>query len=133
MATFQPYEDDAIREDAAPESTTDNTTEALAKPQKPKAERPKRTRKSTGSAKPENIVRLSPATNSGSDGREHESDNGLRELEAQGFSTDEASRIVYLTERLADSREARDAEATLRRLRFTRWLVEHGVLDEWTA
>ena len=55
------------------------------------------------------------------------------ELVAQGFTTDEAARIVDLSTRLGTSREARDAEASLRRLRFTRWLVERGVLDEFSA
>jgi hypothetical protein len=55
------------------------------------------------------------------------------ELVAQGFTTDEAARIVDLSSRLGTSREARDAEASLRRLRFTRWLVERGVLDEFSA
>ena len=54
-------------------------------------------------------------------------------LVAQGFTSDEAARIVDLSSRLGTSREARDAEASLRRLRFTRWLVERGVLDEFSA
>lgn len=62
-----------------------------------------------------------------------ESDRAQSELEAQGFTPDEAIRIVSLSDRLADSREAREAVAVLRRLRFTRWLVEHGMLDEFSA
>jgi hypothetical protein len=57
----------------------------------------------------------------------------LHELEAQGFTPDEAQRLLYISDRLSSSREAREAEATLRRLRFTRWLIEHGVLDEFSA
>src|SRR5262245_41858334 len=53
-----------------------------------------------------------------------------RELEAQGFTPDEAARIIHLSDRLEDSREVREAQVVLRRLRFTRWLIEHGVLDE---
>jgi hypothetical protein len=57
----------------------------------------------------------------------------LQELAAQGFTPDEAQRLLYISDRLATSREAREAEATLRRLRFTRWLIEHGMLDEFSA
>ncbi|HLJ81818.1 MAG TPA: hypothetical protein VKT52_10055 [Ktedonobacterales bacterium] len=57
----------------------------------------------------------------------------VAELEAQGFTADEAIRLVHVSDRVATSREAREAEATLRRLRFTRWLVERGVLDEFSA
>jgi hypothetical protein len=60
-------------------------------------------------------------------------ETGLQELAAQGFTPDEAQRLLYISDRLATSREAREAEATLRRLRFTRWLIEHGMLDEFSA
>ena len=55
------------------------------------------------------------------------------DLESQGFSADEVRRLVLVSDRQASSAESRIAEATLRRLRFTRWLIEHGVLDEWSA
>ena len=55
------------------------------------------------------------------------------ELEAQGFTEDEAVRLISVSERVAHSGEAREAEELLRRLRFTRWLVEHGMLDEFSA
>jgi hypothetical protein len=57
----------------------------------------------------------------------------LQDLEAQGFSPAEARRLIYISDRVGQSAEARESEATLRRLRFTRWLVEHGMLDEWSA
>ncbi|MGH2517757.1 MAG: hypothetical protein ACRDHP_19085 [Ktedonobacterales bacterium] len=68
----------------------------------------------------------------------HQSDESdetlvVAELEAQGFTADEAVRLVSVSGRVATSREAREAEATLRRLRFTRWLIERGVLDEFSA
>ena len=66
------------------------------------------------------------------DERERE-ESELDELTAQGFTPDEAQRLLFISDRLATSREAREAEATLRRLRFTRWLIEHGVLDEFSA
>lgn len=55
------------------------------------------------------------------------------DLESQGFSHDEVRRLVLVSDRQASSDESQVAEATLRRLRFTRWLIEHGVLDEWSA
>ena len=57
----------------------------------------------------------------------------VAELEAQGFTTDEAVRLLHVSGRVATSHEAREAEATLRRLRFTRWLIERGMLDEFSA
>lgn len=64
---------------------------------------------------------------------QREQDAAQHELEAQGFTADEAVRIIHVSDRAATSREAREAEATLRRLRFTRWLIERGVLDEFSA
>jgi hypothetical protein len=55
------------------------------------------------------------------------------DLESQGFTPDEVQRLVVISDRAARSSEARAAEAQMRRLRFTRWLIEHGVLDEWSA
>src|SRR5690242_2179023 len=57
----------------------------------------------------------------------------LGELEQRGFTTDEAIRLVHASARIATSKEAREAQATLRRLRFTRWLVEQGMLNEFSA
>ena len=51
------------------------------------------------------------------------------ELESQGFSEDEALRLIDISKRMERSSEAREA----RRLRFTRWLVEQGILDEFSA
>ncbi len=55
------------------------------------------------------------------------------DLESQGFTPDEVRRLVLISDRAAHSAESRAAEAEMRRLRFTRWLIEHGVLDEWSA
>jgi hypothetical protein len=55
------------------------------------------------------------------------------DLEAQGFTEDEAVRLIHVSDRLKTSREAREAEAVLRRLRFTRWLIQQGMLDEFSA
>lgn len=54
-------------------------------------------------------------------------------LEAQGFTKDEVVRLIHISEQAANSREAREAEAVMRRLRFHRWLVERGLLDEFTT
>jgi hypothetical protein len=51
------------------------------------------------------------------------------ELESQGFSETEALRLLDTSKRLERSTEARQT----RRLRFTRWLVEQGILDEFSA
>ena len=48
----------------------------------------------------------------------------LHLLETQGFTPDEAARLI----RVEDPNEA-----VMRRLRFQRWLVEHGLLDEFSA
>ncbi|HEY7834868.1 MAG TPA: hypothetical protein VIG30_14940 [Ktedonobacterales bacterium] len=55
------------------------------------------------------------------------------DLEARGFTPDEVQRLVIVSDRQAQSDESQVAEATLRRLRFTRWLIDHGMLDEWSA
>lgn len=57
----------------------------------------------------------------------------LDELEAQGFSPDEAQRLIDISIRLESSAEARASQAELKRLRFAQWLVEHGILDEFKA
>jgi hypothetical protein len=62
-----------------------------------------------------------------------DANEALHDLEERGFSEDEARRLIDISGRITQSAEAREAEATMRRLRFTRWLVEHGMLDEWSA
>ncbi len=78
-----------------------------------------------------NVETVKPAVETAVD--QANDDLARDELIAQGFTNDEAARIIDLSVRLGTSREARDAEASLRRLRFTRWLVERGVLDEFSA
>lgn len=53
----------------------------------------------------------------------------VTELESKGFSEVEALRLIDISKRLERSAEARLA----RQLRFTRWLVEQGILDEFSA
>lgn len=52
-------------------------------------------------------------------------EDDLRTLEAQGFTEDEANRLVELSDRI----NAR----TLKRLQFTKWLVDQGLLDEFSV
>ena len=59
--------------------------------------------------------------------------SALHDLEAQGFTEDEAVRLIHVSDRLKTSREAREAEVILRRLRFTRWLIQQGMRDEFSA
>ena len=51
-------------------------------------------------------------------------DDDLRVLETQGFTKGEITRLVDLSARLN--------EATLKRLQFTKWLVDQGLLDEFS-
>ncbi len=64
-------------------------------------------------------------------GSQHDSE--VRALVAKGLTPYEASRVIHTADKFATSQEVREGQATLRRLRFTRWLVEHGMLDEWSA
>ncbi|HLZ25296.1 MAG TPA: hypothetical protein VKQ30_24510 [Ktedonobacterales bacterium] len=83
-------------------------------------------------AAPDGILQL-PVQDEAQPARHDDETDAVAELEAQGFTADEAIRLVHVSGRVATSREAREAEATLRRLRFTRWLVERGMLDEFSA
>lgn len=51
-------------------------------------------------------------------------EDDLRDLEAQGFTRDEANRLIDLSVRIN--------EVTLKRLQFTKWLVQRGLLDEFS-
>lgn len=53
----------------------------------------------------------------------------VTELESKGFSEVEALRLIDFSKRLESSEEARLA----RQLRFTRWLIEQGRMDEFSA
>src|SRR5262245_19899908 len=79
-------------------------------PTKPVAKKPRAT-----SAKPRARARKEP----------------LAGLAAQGFSEGEAARLLEVSARAAFSTEARESEAVMNRLRFTRWLIERGVINEF--
>lgn len=53
------------------------------------------------------------------------------ELEAQGFTAEEADRLIEVSKRLESSAEALASQAELKRLRFAQWLIERGILDEF--
>jgi hypothetical protein len=55
------------------------------------------------------------------------------ELEAQGFSPEEAERLIEVSKRLETSAEALASQAELKRLRFAQWLFERGRLDEFSV
>jgi hypothetical protein len=132
---------------------SDTPEDEAARAKKPKAQAPKqaRTRKSASSdasdapkpraqkrasgsaesspAKP--AARKPRATNAKR--RESAHEEPLAGLEAQGFSEGEAARLLEVSARAAYSTEARESEAVMNRLRFTRWLVERGLINEFAV
>jgi hypothetical protein len=65
--------------------------------------------------------------------RESAQEESFAGLAAQGFSEGEAARLLEVSERAAYSIEARESEAVMNRLRFTRWLVERGLINEFAV
>ena len=116
--------------DASSASSASDDTESL-----PDAPAKRARRKSNGASKPQAAKAPagpeSPAPPAQSTG--DATGDAMQDLEAKGFTEAEAARLIYLSDHAAQSAEAREAEATLRRLRFTRWLIERGRLDEWSA
>lgn len=55
------------------------------------------------------------------------------ELEAEGFTPEEAERLIEVTKRLETSAEALASQAEMKRLRFAQWLFERGRLDEFSV
>jgi hypothetical protein len=106
--------------DLAPSSASNSTAEQP---------RPPRRKRRTTSRRRD----LDPAAAAISEAGSEDDGEALHDLEAKGFTPDEARRLIDITARLAQSAEAREAEATRRRLHFTRWLLDHGRLDEWSA
>lgn len=66
------------------------------------------------------------------DAGELSEETDLHVLEALGFTEDEALRLIEVAVRITNSDEARDAEATRKRLQFTKWLIDQGKLDEFS-
>ncbi len=124
--TTPPTVEQAIeRETLAPDGRESETTLTPARAAKPRrATRKNATSKPSRAAKP---AAVDPeATRAAEDA---ERAIAVIELESQGFSEMEALRLIDISKRLEHSTEAREA----RRLRFTRWLVEQGILDEFSA
>lgn len=131
---------DSEREQHRTDSVTDGSeSETPAKPRSRRGRSARAARREQPEAEvtpaPDGILQLPVRSGAQPVGQPDESDEtgAVAELEAQGFTADEAIRLVHVSDRVATSREAREAEATLRRLRFTRWLVERGMLDEFSA
>ncbi len=80
-------------------------------------------------------VAKKPRTTSANSAKRRESAQkaSLAGLAAQGFSEGEAARLLEVSARAAYSTEARESEAVMNRLRFTRWLIERGVIDEFAV
>jgi hypothetical protein len=141
----------------APDGTED-TENASATPRQTKPSKPrKRTRRTqpldngdqtarqhrrsggrrlrSGSSSTEGIITLSRRQNA--EGAEKKAsvatEATLSELEAQGFTEDEAYNLIHVSDRIANSRETQEAKAIIRRLRFNRWLFEQGKLSEFSA
>jgi hypothetical protein len=84
-------------------------------------------------AKPEaKRVAKKPRANSAKR-RERVPEDAFAGLAAQGFSEGEAARLLEVSARAAYSTEARESEAVMNRLRFTRWLIERGVINEFAV
>lgn len=110
------------RHEGSPEDVSaEETSGGVDEPVSPHAA-PKRQRRDKRDDTPELQADAEPED--AADDAEQEDDD-LRTLEAQGFTEDEVNRLVELSERI----NAR----TLKRLQFTKWLVDQGLLDEFSV
>ena len=50
----------------------------------------------------------------------------LEQLLAQGFSGDEAEKLIHMKDHVSEQAEYRELIAESRRLDFVRWLIEHN-------
>ena len=115
--TNEPERHEGSHEDASAEVASggvDEPVSARAASKRPRRNKSDDTPEFQADAEPEDAV----------DDAEPD-DNDLRKLEAQGFTADEVNRLVELSERI----NAR----TLKRLQFTKWLVDQGLLDEFSV
>jgi hypothetical protein len=55
---------------------------------------------------------------------------GLNFLCTQGFTVDQAVRLVEMRENFAQQLEYRERTAEQNRLNFVRWLFEHGKISQ---
>lgn len=123
-------------EQAEPEiltTTSDNATAHADRPAHKARPRRQTSRRQTDERAiiqlPQNDLNAEPPARA----KEESDSSAMETLEAQGFTEDEALRLIHVSDRMKTSREAREAEAVLRRLRFTRWLIQQGMLDEFSA
>jgi hypothetical protein len=65
------------------------------------------------------------ATGAQEDSASSSEEDDLRKLEELGFTRDEATRLIDVADRSTNSPEHK-------RLQFAKWLVEQGVLDEFS-
>lgn len=112
-------------------STPDHTTARAARASNKERTHRQSPRRATDERKLAPVPMNDQASESVSD--DENEDSTMHALEAQGFTEDEAIRLIHVSDRMKTSREARESEAVLRRLRFTRWLIQQGMLDEFSA
>jgi len=128
--------DEAARpqEESVEQAPKQARTRKSASPGTSRASKPsarKRTGGATEGASAKPVAKKRRATSSK---RQKNVDEGpLAGLAAQGFSEGEAARLLEVSARAAYSTEARESEAVMNRLRFTRWLIERGLINEFTV
>lgn len=118
----EPERHEGLHEDASAEETSSGVDEPANTHNPHAASKRQRRNKSESDDTPELQADAEPEV--AAEDREP-ADDDLRKLEAQGFTEDEINRLVELSERLNAS--------TLKRLQFTKWLVDQGLLDEFSV
>ena len=118
----EPERHESPHEDVADEETSSHVDETVTMHAAPR--RPRRSK--NGDA----VETHAEAEEGEADGSSEDTD--LHVLEALGFTEDEALRLIEVAVRITNSDEVRDAEATRKRLQFTKWLIDQGKLDEFS-
>lgn len=118
----EPERHESPHEDVADEETSSRVDETVTMHATPR--RPRRSK--NGDA----VETHAEAEEADAGGSSEETD--LHALEALGFTEDEAVRLIEVAVRITNSDEVRDAEATRKRLQFTKWLIDQGKLDEFS-
>ena len=118
----EPERRDATHEDASAEEASSPVDEIATTPVTPRRQRRPR---SGDRAEAPGMAADAEADKALPPSREDD----LRDLEAQGFTQDEANRLIDLSARI---NEGISNEPTLKRLQFARWLVQRGLLDEFS-
>ncbi|MGE5334446.1 MAG: hypothetical protein ACM3N4_07085 [Nitrososphaerota archaeon] len=110
-----PHEDSAAEAGSNRAEESSSTHAAASRPRRNKSEdttEPHESHESNADGEQENAVVAS------------EKDD-IQTLEALGFTRDEATRLIDVSVRING--------ATLKRLQFTKWLVDQGLLDEFSV